>query len=49
MGHPLVSKNPRPEDVALISPRRGAVYLNWNGGMMEKWNTGIKSGTFLDL
>jgi len=49
MGRPLVSKNPRPEDVALISPWMGAVYLNWKGGMVEKWNTEIKSGTFLDL
>jgi hypothetical protein len=38
------SKDPGPEDPALISPQRGGVYLRlrmeyWNGGIMEYWES----------
>jgi hypothetical protein len=34
-------KNPGPEDQALISPRRGGVYLHALNGIMEWWKNGI--------
>jgi len=34
-------KHPSPEGLALISPKRGGVYLESSNGMMERWNNGI--------
>ncbi len=41
------SKDPRPEDVALICPQRGLVNFElnsivyWSGGIMECWSSGV--------
>jgi len=45
-------KDPGPEGPALISPRRGGVYLRlrmeyWNGGIMEYWESKADDGLIL--
>jgi hypothetical protein len=48
----LNSKDPGPEDPALVSPQRGGVYLKlrveeWNGGRMEYWESKAEDGLIL--
>lgn len=38
----MTIKNPRPENVALLSPQRDAIEISIHlAGMLEYWNTGL--------